>query len=160
MIICGTGHRPNKLGGYSDEAFAVLAKAARGWLKENKPTLVISGMALGWDQALAVAAIRLKIPVHAYVPCKNHPSRWPQSSQVLYAKILSRCEKVVMVTDGEYNHSCMNDRNKAMVDASDLILAVWDGTKGGTGNCVDYAEKKGVKVENIYNNYIKIAKKL
>lgn len=28
-----------------------------------------------------------------------------------------------------------------MVDNSDFVIAVWDGTKGGTANCVRYAKK-------------------
>lgn len=30
-----------------------------------------------------------------------------------------------------------------MVDLADMVIAVWDGSKGGTGNCVQYAQKKG-----------------
>jgi len=157
MIVCATGHRPNKLGGYSDEAFDRLVKVMGVWLKENKPDIAVSGMALGVDQAFAVAAIRLKIPVHAYVPCKNHSSRWPEKSQKLYDKILGRCDVVKFITDGEYTNSCMQLRNIAMVDAADLVLAVWDGTAGGTGNCVKYAESKEKKITNLYQNWLDLA---
>lgn len=40
----------------------------------------------------------------------------------------------------------MMARNRFMVDHADGILAVWDGSKGGTGNCVSYALKKGKPV--------------
>ena len=38
-------------------------------------------------------------------------------------------------------------RNIAMINSleensEDCVLAVWDGTNGGTGNCVKYAEKE------------------
>ena len=36
----------------------------------------------------------------------------------------------------------MQLRNQYMVDQADYIVAAWDGTKGGTGNCVDYAVKQ------------------
>ena len=29
-----------------------------------------------------------------------------------------------------------------MVDHSDCVIAVWDGSRGGTGNCVEYARKQ------------------
>jgi uncharacterized phage-like protein YoqJ len=37
-------------------------------------------------------------------------------------------------------------RNRWMVDNSDKVLAWWDGTSGGTKNCIDYADDKGVFV--------------
>ena len=36
-----------------------------------------------------------------------------------------------------------------MVDHSDLVLAYWDGSSGGTKNCIKYAIDSGVKVVNI-----------
>lgn len=33
-----------------------------------------------------------------------------------------------------------------MVDNSDTVIAVWDGSKSGTGNCVEYAKRKNVPV--------------
>ncbi len=34
----------------------------------------------------------------------------------------------------------MDKRNKWMVDNCDLLIAVWNGTSGGTANCVNYAK--------------------
>ena len=33
-----------------------------------------------------------------------------------------------------------------MVDLSDMVAAFWDGSSGGTGNCVRYALKVGKKM--------------
>ena len=33
-----------------------------------------------------------------------------------------------------------------MVDLADKVIAVWDGSKGGTGNCVRYAGKRGKEI--------------
>ena len=40
----------------------------------------------------------------------------------------------------------MQKRNRYMVDNSDIVIAVWDGTPGGTENTVRYAEKLGRKI--------------
>ena len=32
----------------------------------------------------------------------------------------------------------------------DLVLAFWDGSSGGTGNCVRYAGKVGKPIENLW----------
>lgn len=37
----------------------------------------------------------------------------------------------------------MQKRNEYMVDHSDKVIAVWDGSKSGTKNCIDYAKKVG-----------------
>jgi uncharacterized phage-like protein YoqJ len=37
-------------------------------------------------------------------------------------------------------------RNEFMVDAADVLAAFFDGSPGGTANCVLYASKVGKKV--------------
>ena len=40
-----------------------------------------------------------------------------------------------------------DDRNKGMVDKTDILFAVWDGIqKGGTWNAVKYAKETGKQV--------------
>ena len=153
MIVSVTGHRPNKLGGYSTKAFEHLVSIFTVWLEENKPEEAISGMALGVDQAFAVAAIRLNIPVAAYIPCLNHSCKWPTPSQELYTRILNKCSRTVQVTEKTYTNDCMNKRNEAMVNDADLVLAMWDGSSGGTGNCVKYAEKRNKQLINLYKQF-------
>lgn len=43
---------------------------------------------------------------------------------------------------GEYHISKMHNRNQFMVNQSKFVIAVWDGSSGGTSNCVNYAKKK------------------
>lgn len=155
MIICGTGHRPTKLGGYSVKAFNDLIFFAEKWLKENKikATGVISGMALGWDQALAIAAIRNGINLTCAIPFKGQELAWPSDSQKLFNRILDKSQEIFYVSKGSYSPSKMQIRNKWMVDRSDLVLAMWDGSSGGTANCIKYAEGKNKTVINLYNEY-------
>ena len=57
--------------------------------------------------------------------------------------------QVKMVSNQSYTPWCMNVRNHYMVDHSDRVLAVWDGSSGGTKNCIDYAKEKMVPVDFI-----------
>lgn len=150
FVICGTGHRPNKLGGYGNDVLNRLINLATSALDRWKPTQVISGMALGWDQALAIASIRLEIPVTAAVPFKGQESRWSEKSQKLYRRILERADEVVVVCEGGYSPDKMQRRNEWMVDRADQILTMFDGSNGGTKNCIDYAVKTGKQVNNIF----------
>ena len=62
MIICLTGHRPQKLYGYdlNDKRWLALKEKLKEILKERKCTEAISGMALGADTIFALAVLELK----------------------------------------------------------------------------------------------------
>lgn len=40
-----------------------------------------------------------------------------------------------------------------MVDDCDSLLALWDGSSGGTKNCLDYARKKGKPYINLWDRF-------
>lgn len=153
MIICGTGHRPNKVGGYSKEAQSKLYYLAKGWLEDNHPDKVISGMALGWDQALANAAYVLDIPYIAAVPFAGQQQAWPEESREFFDMLLAHAEETVIVSNGRYAPWKMQVRNEWMVDHCDTVLALWDGSAGGTGNCIQYANKVGKPIINLWEIY-------
>lgn len=116
------------------------------FIHEDDVTL-ISGMALGVDTLWALVALRLKrdfptkFKLECAIPCQNHSSKWVKESKAIYDDILSKADKVTLVTDAPYNPWLMQKRNEYMVDNSDMVFAVWDGTNGGTGNCINYAVK-------------------
>lgn len=153
MITCGTGHRPDKLGGYGDDVGNRLVKLAYQWLLERRPERVVSGMALGWDQALAWASIDAGIPFTAAVPFEGMERKWPSLSRENFASLLKLADKIEIVCDGGYAPWKMQERNKWMVDNSDSVLALWNGTDGGTANCVRYAEKVGKPIINLWEMY-------
>ena len=43
----------------------------------------------------------------------------------------------------------MQKRNEEMVDRCDLLIGVWDGSKGGTYNCINYAIDHGREIVRI-----------
>lgn len=155
MIVAGTGHRPDKLGGYSREAYHKLVHLAIDWIIENKPELVISGMALGWDQALALASYKCGVPFVAAIPFKGQESAWPADSQRAYFDLLGKADVVVIVSEGGYSASKMQIRNEYMVNKADVILTIYDGTKGGTRNCLIYAQKQSKPYVNLYEKWSK-----
>lgn len=150
MIVAGTGHRPNKLGGYNNESFLKLVEVAENWIRENNPTKVISGMAQGWDQALAQAAINCGVPFVAAIPFKGQETRWSIKGQKYYTKLLTKADSIIYVSGEGYAPYKMQLRNKWMVDNSDIVLAMWDGTGGGTFNCVNYAQAREKEIVNLF----------
>jgi uncharacterized phage-like protein YoqJ len=151
LILAGTGHRPDKLGGYGAAVSARLVDLARAALLKYRPDEVVSGMALGWDTALALAALELGIPLTAAVPFEGQETKWRPEQQELFRAILARATSVVVVSPGGYAVWKMQVRNEWMVDRATGVLALWNGTSGGTANCVEYARTRKVKIVNLWN---------
>jgi hypothetical protein len=155
MVLAITGHRPDKLGGYDGGTYTSLVSFAKRILGELKPIKVITGMALGWDQAVAQACVELEIPFVAAIPFRGQDSRWPGESQDRYHALLNKAVEIVTVSQGGYSAQKMQVRNEWMVDHCDVLLALWDGSSGGTANCVRYAEAKKVPIINVWSDWVK-----
>ncbi len=148
MIISGTGHRPFKIGGFTipNKIFNYVCRSTEEILLKEKPDKIITGMALGFDVYLAQIAYKLRIPFIAAIPFIGQEGKWPDSSQKLYTRLLSLADEVVVVSQGTYSPEKMQIRNEWMVDHSDKVLACFDGSNGGTGNCVKYARSIGKEI--------------
>ena len=154
MIICGTGHRPDKLYGYdlNDSRYVEMAKRIKQVIFDEECTHIISGGALGFDTVLALAAIGIRnkylpeLIVEIAVPCRNHDSRWIQSSRNTYKWILDNSNIVTLVNDLPYSPYLMQLRNEYMVNKANQVMACWNGSPGGTANCIAYAKQVNKKV--------------
>lgn len=162
---CFTGHRPNKLGGYDLKNPVVtklkdsLEKVIEHLITEEGITRFITGGALGTDQIAfkRVHDLKSKYP-HINnilaVPFKDQSFVWSQNQKNTYNKIFQAADEVVFVDTlkkyqpkGDipvdiYHPSKMSLRNNYMVDNSKIVVAVYDGSKGGTCNCVRYAHNR------------------
>ena len=156
-VLAGTGHRPDKLGGYGADVSTRLVDLARAALMKYRPSKVVSGMALGWDTALALAAIELGIPLTAAVPFEGQERTWRPEQQQLFRAILARATEVVVVSPGGYAVWKMQVRNEWMVDRATGVLALWHGSGGGTGNCIEYARGRQVEIVNLWSTWERYA---
>lgn len=148
MTVAFTGHRPDKLGGYlvPNKIYNFVCSRIKETLIELRPSKIITGMALGVDQWAANIAIELSIPFIAAVPFDGQERAWPDHSQEFYHSLLKNAEEKIVISKGSYAAYKMQVRNKWMVDHCDILVAVWDGSNGGTKNCVNYAESIGKKI--------------
>jgi uncharacterized phage-like protein YoqJ len=158
MIIAVTGHRLQRLGQYREERLTDLAVAA---LRKHEPSLVITGMALGWDQAIAEAAVRLEIPFLAAVPFPGQEEGWSRYQYNEYHRLLGETLQPVWVIGRHTDKTAAyKARNRYMVDQldkeHDMLLALFDGKKyGGTWYTVWYAQGKSVRVVNLWSSWQK-----
>lgn len=157
MKIAITGHRPNKLGNDYDLTGPLIHKIRDEIIDviynigDFDNITLITGMALGIDTLFAKIAIECNLPFIAAVPCFDQEKMWKTKSQKEYKRILLHelCQEVVIVSLKAYDHSVMQIRNEWMVDNCDKLIAVWDGTDGGTANCVRYAKDEEKEIIRI-----------
>jgi uncharacterized phage-like protein YoqJ len=104
-----------------------------------KAQWLISGMALGVDQWAVEEALLLKVPVLAAIPCREQEKFWGTAAKGKYFDLLAKTQAQQYVTEGPYFKHVMQTRNEWMVDRANVVVAIFDGTPGGTANCVKYA---------------------
>lgn len=151
-----TGHRPEKLPffGEEDPMCLELKERLAGIVRkliEDGADEFYSGMALGVDMWAAEIVLELKndypnIRLTAVVPCPEQADRWSEEHRERYRSILGRCDKII-TTSPSYTKGCMMKRNRALVDLCDILVAVFDGSKGGTMQTVNYAKSKKRKIK-------------
>ena len=156
-VVATTGHRPEKLGGHSLSTEDRLRRLAVRELRRLSPDGVISGMALGWDTAIAQAADELGIRFIAAIPFRGQESVWPAESKKRYQSLLAKAKIVVEVSAPPYAAWKMQRRNVWMVDHCDFLLALWDGSDGGTANCLAYAKARQRGVETVWDRWLEAA---
>lgn len=167
VTCCFTGHRPNKFDfGYKEDdpkcvkIKELLSEYIEVAIAEGFTTF-ISGLALGVDMWAAEAVIKLKeefphIRLIAAIPCQGQEKRWPKESQERYQAILEKADDSVLVTDGPYTPQTMIARDEWMVDHSDRLIAVFDGSRGGTKHTFDNALSKGIEIVRIHPQTLKV----
>lgn len=154
MILSFTGHRPDKLGDERNPIPAGAKMTAVDFLLVARPERCIVGMAQGWDMAVASACIDLNIPFTAAIPFCGQELCWPERVQKLYLDMINhRLATQHIVAPGGYSAGKMSLRNGWMVDHSDAVIALWNGTPGGTGNCVRYAKHVKRPILNLWPAY-------
>ena len=97
---------------------------------------------------LSLREARGDVSLEAAVPCPTQADGWPEEDRARWRRLLEACDLETMVQD-HYTPGCMLRRNRYMVDRSSLLIAAFDGSKGGTLYTITYAMKRGIEVEII-----------
>lgn len=139
------------------ETFARLVSLAYDWLLDEQPDTVITDLQLGFGQAVATAALEHGIPVVAYIAHMGQGDRWSKADNERYQSLIRRCKINLIRPSVPANDAVAAELvarcHEAMVDNCNLVLALWDGSDGGTANCVRYAEDKFIDVQNIWDRW-------
>lgn len=171
--VAFTGHRPSKTGGYDrDNPTRVMIRTKLDevctYLIQNCYTdEFMEGGAQGIDQDAGDVILNIireskeesnGTPIcalHAAIPFPGQERLWPKEGQDYYRnqlKDIADQDRTQVLVD--YVHTTtpktkwdavkwLDDRNHHMINWCDLLIAIWDGTLGGTKNAIDYAKKVG-----------------
>ena len=148
VSCCFTGHRPAKLPWGTDEGDERCLR-----LKARLREVIARGMAEGCDLYCAEAVLALRerhseVTLEAAIPCPTQADGWSEVQRERYRRILEQCDYETMVQE-RYTRDCMQRRNRYMVDASDVLIAVHDGLPGGTRYTIEYALRRGVNIIDV-----------
>lgn len=140
-----SGHRPHAFGGYDESNPQILA--VKNLLKGEIDAALargidtfISGGAIGVDTWSAEIVLELKANLVVAKPFPSQYQRWPRAVIERYFAFIKKAKLVVDVSIDPYCVWKMHKRNCWMVDRAETLIAVFNGTPGGTANCVEYAK--------------------
>lgn len=162
-----TGHRPQKLWGFDLDTLEYEGLQDRleliidQLLTEYETVVCHSGLALGADSIWSIAILNKReeypnrVKFHAEIPFMGQPMRWfGDSYDFWFYQVEVADYKTVYLKEDEYENwdtvqfytiaKALDDRNKGMINNSDIMIAVYDGSKkGGTYNAIQDIKKQG-----------------
>ena len=154
---CFTGHRNLKgdIADLSERLYQFIKKS----IVDLGLTEFISGGAIGWDLLAAKTVLQLKeaypqVRLHLVLPCSNaeQTEKWNEMQRKEFYYILSLADEVEYTSEHS-NKECMKLRNARMVElATDYCICYYNENRkrSGTGQTVRMAQKKGITIENFY----------
>lgn len=149
---CFTGHRPEKLTVDKYTLCRKLESAIDKAISDGFYTF-ISGMSRGtdlWAAASVLSRRKCHSEIHLIcaIPYLGFEAHWDSEWQLLYHNVLAEADLIRTISPAYYR-GCYQVRNCWMVDHSSLVIAVYNGNKGGTQNTIRYAEQQGVSIRII-----------
>ena len=147
-----TGHRPQGIPAESHDWVKLELERLAIKLRDEHGTEVgISGMALGSDIWWAQSVKFAWLDLWAFIPFPQQAERWQPADVALWNEMRSRAAHEIVIAP-EYSVPALFARNEAMLDNSDLVIAVWDPTttSGGTYATVQSAVRRGLPIIHLH----------
>lgn len=155
LILAGTGHRPNRLGGYNATTHKKLNVLATTAVNKLEPSYGYCGGALGWDIAWGYALMGAGVPYCLALPSRTMGSNWPLYSRMLLEHLREKADRVHYLRDS-YSREAYIERDRYMVDNAQGVVALLDPTlttTSGTSYTCQYAQTLHLPVMNLWSLY-------
>ena len=151
-----TGHRPGKLPDKGNEKsekilrckhflFMEIHKAYQDGYRE-----FLCGMAMGTDLwcgeiVLALRPLCPQIRLHAVLPWRTQTQYWPPHWKIRHQRVREGADQVTVLQES-YTPDCFSKRNRFLVSRASRLIALSDGTSGGSGETVAFAREEGCEI--------------
>ncbi len=149
--VCFTGHRPDQLQGIRvDDLRLELQTAIQEAIDAGYETFYC-GMAMGTDILAGEITVSLReqypwVKLIAVVPFPEQSKDWPEEWETRYRALLQKCDDAVVLLP-RAKRGGYYLRNRFMVDRSQLLIGVYNGTsRGGTAYTIRYAKQQGLEL--------------
>ena len=154
-ICCCIGHLPkgfiwgyyNNCNQQHQEYLRLLEYIINQDISKNGFNYFICSCSIGADMDFAETVIKLRnkyphIRLEIASLCPNQDLKLRKEDKQRYQNILKNAD-IVNILSPTYTLFCMNKRNRYMINKSEKVLAIWNGSKkDGTYNKIRYAYKK------------------
>ena len=146
-ICCFTGHRsipPDELSPLAHRLRETICNLASDGILTFR-----AGGAMGFDTLAAMSVLELRdelgLRLELILPCHDQTRGWPARDVRYYRYILEHCDSYRYIRD-IYTRDCMLERNRHLVDGSEVCVAYCKHSHGGTAYTVAYAMRRGVRL--------------
>lgn len=164
---CFSGSRPEKLGfdwqrePYFFDVLRTDLRAAIRHAVDLEYRRFITGMSRGFDLWAAEEVINLQrefphLQLIAAIPFVGMETRWEPYWRDLYTQICEHCEYESRMSD-RFMPGCYHARDEYMVRHSSRVICWNNGTLGGTAYTCQYAERRGITLDNIHRLYYSLS---
>lgn len=147
--IAFSGYRTEKLPENVDPIRIQLKKEVNKCIEDGYDTF-LCGMAEGFDLMSAEIVLDLKKSYSIKLICVI-PFDDGREHGEKYSNIVNNADEKVVLSN-QFSYDTYYKRNEYMVDNCDKLICYYDGRYGGTEYTVDYANKKGIPVVNLWDN--------
>lgn len=149
--VCFTGHR--NIAYEAAVQLPALLESVLVELIERGASVFRAGGAIGFDTLAALKVLELKeryphIRLELVLPCRNQTQYWEEAAVRTYRYILERADSVRFLFD-TYFDGCMLERDRKLVEGSDVCVAFCKRSRGGTAYTFAHALRAGLEVINL-----------
>jgi hypothetical protein len=163
MIVSGFGHTPETFGGWESEiSYHQMVSFAASRVLINSETAFVTKAEVGWEMALAEAALHLGIPTMVLVPFSGYQADIPNFWNQKYTLILENSPVVKAISDlkpgSTYEaFNLMENTNDWIFDytkeKNGKFYVLWNGEKDDSAYKVRRSERMGVEVINFWKEF-------